>query len=199
MALVSEQTKGLEELKPKPDILLKFQPIEASPKEGNLSPPEHLLAFYKFQYKTVEDLIIHDKQEHEGRLKAEQELAITKATLNAVQNRLQQTTAELQETKKQLEQAEDRNKAFFHYHNRTRGDIYLEDIIYGGTVIRNQEVIDRLLQLAADRKAFKVSNELLGGDTWVDVKKTFTAIYAVGGKGPFRSISQQENQVVKFE
>ena len=29
--------------------------------------------------------------------------------------------------------------------------------------------------------------------------KTFTAVYAFGGKGPFRYISQREGQVVKFE
>ena len=65
--------------------------------------------------------------------------------------------------------------------------------------MKDQAVIDKLLKHAVEGKPFQVTNSFFGGDPWRGTTKTFTAVYAVDGKGPFRSISQQEGQSVKFE
>ena len=88
---------------------------------------------------------------------------------------------------------------FLHHARRTRDDVYLDEVMYGGVVIQNQAVLDELLKHAAKRTQFTITNQLMGGDTWPDVKKTFTAVYAIGKKGPFRYVSQMEGQKVRFE
>ena len=79
--------------------------------------------------------------------------------------------------------------------NRICGDVYIDEVMYGGVVVRDQKVLDRLLDLAASRASFKVTNDLMGGhDPWPRTTRTFTAVSAFGGKAV-----PVHQQVVKFE
>lgn len=90
-------------------------------------------------------------------------------------------------------------ESFLNRPNRSRGKFYIEHATYGGKVINDQVVIDKLLSHAVEGKSFRITNEFFGGDPWKGPTKAFTAVYAVNGKGPFRSITQKEAESAKFE
>jgi hypothetical protein len=66
--------------------------------------------------------------------------------------------------------------------------------VYGDVVIRDQKVLDRLLDLAASRV---LQGHQRGHDPWSRTTKTFAAVYAFGGKGPFRYISEREGRAYR--
>ena len=68
-------------------------------------------------------------------------------------------------------------KRYTHYAGRRKGDFYIDEIIYGGSVISNQKVYDKLLDFAVSGKSFTIGNDLFGTDPWKGVKKTFTATF----------------------
>ena len=91
-----------------------------------------------------------------------------------------------------------RSSPFLHRRDRVRNGIYIDEVIYGGKVIDDKTIINKLLDRAANGKEFTITNDFMGGDPWRGETKSFTAVYAVGGMGPFKYINQKENQKAKF-
>ena len=70
---------------------------------------------------------------------------------------------------------------------------------YGGVNIKNQSVINKLLEFAVNKTQFQVTNNLMGGDPWERTTKTFTMVYSFGSEGPFRYYSCKEGKTAQFE
>ncbi|KAL8747781.1 MAG: hypothetical protein Q9190_000387 [Brigantiaea leucoxantha] len=138
-----------------------------------------------------------DKRADEADKRAEEAKKRAK-TLQSERDGFDQKAQAIQKQYDDLLKISKSNSSFIHRSNRTRGDIYIDEIMYGGTVINDQKVINKLLDYAESNKEFTITNDLMGGDTWRGTTKSFTAVYAVGKKGPFKYISQQEYQKVRF-
>lgn len=90
--------------------------------------------------------------------------------------------------------------AFIYDENRKLKDYYIEYAVYGGVVVKDQDVIDKLLKNAVDRKSFTVTDKFFGANPrTINTKDIFTVVYAVKGKGPFKIISKKEGEPMKFE
>ena len=89
--------------------------------------------------------------------------------------------------------------SYLHRPNRTRGDIYIDEVVYGGKVYTDQSIINKILDYAAKRTPFTINNDFVGEDPWPRETKSFTVAYAIGGKGPFRYINVKEHDTVCFE
>ena len=115
-----------------------------------------------------------------------------------------QAETKAREVEKRLCDLQAQFRAFFRKARRTRcspqGDVYLDEVVYGGKPVEDQKVIDTLLSFAVSGKELKVDQGLMqGGDPLPGVTKTFTAVYAVGTKGPYKYINQKEGQYTRFE
>ena len=106
---------------------------------------------------------------------------------------------ELAEAKTARTTAEARAADFLQKINRTRGKYYIDQVVYGGIDITSQTVINKLLEHAVNGTNFKITNDLMGGDPWRRETKSFTAVYTVGGKGPFKYINCREHDEVRFQ
>ncbi|KAG8527189.1 uncharacterized protein KY384_008619 [Bacidia gigantensis] len=82
--------------------------------------------------------------------------------------------------------------------SRKRGDFYLDTVVYGGKVITDVKILAKILEHAQGGKEFTITNDFMGGDPWRHETKSFTAVYAVGGKGPFKYINVREHEKAKF-
>ena len=91
-----------------------------------------------------------------------------------------------------------KSQPFFTKSNRTAGKYYIDEVVYGGTVIENKSVLDAILKCAAEGKEFKISNKSMGGDTWQGETKSLTVIYAVDGKAPMKYIHKKEGESFGF-
>ena len=80
----------------------------------------------------------------------------------------------------------------------SRGDLYIDQILYGGKIFRDQVTIDRFLGLLKDRVAFEVHNRLFPEDPWYRKEKTLTVAYSVGG-GELKYLNAKEWDTVSFD
>ncbi|KAL6717709.1 hypothetical protein ACLMJK_005624 [Lecanora helva] len=155
--------------------------------------------------KDIENVESELKKANDGEKTAKAQLAAEKERGSTLSNR----NKSLEEVKdkalekvrileRQLRDKSSDDSAFIHWPNRTSDDIYLDEIIYGGVNISNQTVINRLLEHAANKTKFTVTNSLMGGDPWPGTQKTFTMVYSLDGKGPFKYFSCQEGKDAWF-
>ncbi|MCJ1279852.1 hypothetical protein MMC21_007676 [Puttea exsequens] len=157
-----------------------------------LSATETELTNLKNEYDTdIKRLRENLKVANQGEKKAREEAT----ELDSTRDRLE---GEVFDLKQQLKARGTTPPAFLHYNDRTRGDIYLDHVVYGGKVITDKAVLNALLEHAKNRTPFTVSNTFMGGDPWRHETKSFTAVYAVGGKGPFKYLNAKEHEETKF-
>ena len=81
--------------------------------------------------------------------------------------------------------------------NRTCGNLYIDEIIYGGKAFDDKKTIDTFLQLLKAKTLFEVHNRLFPEDPWPVNLKTLTVVYSVDGK-PFQYLIGKEWEKVKF-
>ena len=120
---------------------------------------------------------------------------------NTAVAKVEELEGQIEDLKNQINdlQAEGgKGSKFIHHDDRKRGKFYIDEVMYGGKVISDKAVLSKLLDFAVKGEEFLISNTLMGGDPWHHNTKTFTAVYAIDGKGPFRYISQREHQKTKF-
>ena len=76
--------------------------------------------------------------------------------------------------------------------------VYIHKVIYGGVVLENPEVLQRIQKVADTQSKFTVNNTNCGGDPWRGTTKTFVVSYMTGGKGPMKYYCAQEGNTVEF-
>ncbi|MCJ1237616.1 hypothetical protein MMC14_005603 [Varicellaria rhodocarpa] len=76
--------------------------------------------------------------------------------------------------------------------------VYIHKVIYGGVVLENPEVLQRIQKVADSQSKFTVNNTNCGGDPWRGTTKTFVVSYMTGGKGPMKYYCAQEGNTVEF-
>ena len=81
--------------------------------------------------------------------------------------------------------------------NHTCGNVYIDEIIYGGKAFNDKKTIDTFLQLLRNKTLFEVHNRLFPEDPWHLNLKTLTVVYSVDGK-PFQYLIGKEWEKVRF-
>ena len=80
----------------------------------------------------------------------------------------------------------------------TRGNIHIAKVWYGPIEIKGKP-FEKVLDYASKGKEFTANHAFLDiHDPWHHNTKTFTAVYALDRKGPFKYIFVEENAKVKF-
>ena len=183
---VNDICNGIKlELKSREEVLKSTQ-VQLSGTQTELSDMQETYAKLDESYKSANERIDKLTTDLEEANKAK-ESADERA--DALQKKKDSADSETEKARKQLDDLRAKASAsspFLHHANRTRGDFYIDEVMYGGAVINNQRVLDLLLEFAVKDKEFTVTNDLMGGDPWYGVVKSFTAGDAVGGKGPVR-------------
>ena len=81
--------------------------------------------------------------------------------------------------------------------NHTCGNVYIDEIIYGGKAFDDKKTVDTFLQLLKNKTVFEVHNRLFPEDPWHLNLKTLTVAYSVDGK-PFQYLIGKEWEQVRF-
>ena len=81
--------------------------------------------------------------------------------------------------------------------SHTCGNVYIDEIIYGGKAFHDKKTIDIFLQLLKNKTVFEVHNRLFPEDPWHLNLKTLTVVYSVDGK-PFQYLIGKEWEKVRF-
>ena len=81
--------------------------------------------------------------------------------------------------------------------NHTCGNVYIDEIIYGGKAFDDKKTINIFLQLLKNKTIFEVHNRLFPEDPWHINLKTLTVVYSVDGK-PFQYLIGKEWEKVRF-
>lgn len=122
-------------------------------------------------------------------------------SFDAQRDKVEKEKRELQRQLQNIEtssETETSSAAFLQHDDRKRGDFYLDHVAYGGKVITDKKVLQDLLEKGANGTHFTIDNTLMRGDPWRLHCKSFTAVYAMGGKGPFKYLDKKEGEVAKF-
>ena len=139
-----------------------------------------------------------------------EELEERLATANCKIGKLERDSSELEAAKAKAERdareakrkladlCANGEKVFMHHPDRARGGVYIDEVVYGGTVIKEQGVFKDLLNYAVNGKDFTVSNDLMKGDPWKGTEKSLVIAYTTSGKGPFKYINAREGKKVRF-
>jgi len=81
--------------------------------------------------------------------------------------------------------------------NHTCGNVYIDEIIYGGKAFDDKKTVDTFLQLLKNKTVFEVHNRLFPEDPWHLNLKTLTVAYSIDGK-PFQYLIGKEWEQVRF-
>ena len=183
---------------------LKATTAKLEPTQSKLATKEadhkKLSESYKNARKDVEKL---EKDLEKEQLRSDTELTALREQKDKEINKLRKELSRLRDVRQELDDLEaEGSKAaaatFMKQPGHSRDDVYIDEVIYGGVNIKDLATIKKLLDFAVSGKEFTIINDLLGGDPWVGTKKTFTAVYSLDGKGPFRHWSCQEGQTARF-
>lgn len=80
-----------------------------------------------------------------------------------------------------------------------RDRIEIFEIVYGGRLVWNDQVGQRLIDYALRREAFQVNDSIMGGDPWYGVRKSMTVVYRLDGKGELRCLVGRQDENIAFD
>lgn len=211
LAMTEEELKiALDDLESK-DRELAILRTKLQKAQKDLEPKDEELGRLRAQLFGAQEDLKNEKDinKKNRKLIEERELKLTEAhkkrdtllkELSELAPKKDAAEKEIQKLQKEKQDLQDsiKNFAFLRHPKNIRDDIYIDEVTYGGEVLKDQSVLKQLLEYAAENKEFKITNKLWGRDPWTGVEKSFSAVYAVGNKGPFKYINKREGEFAKF-
>ncbi|CAK4024480.1 Hypothetical predicted protein [Lecanosticta acicola] len=80
-----------------------------------------------------------------------------------------------------------------------RGRVEVHFVVYGGRIILDDAVANRILDAMERNTQFLVNDETLGGDPWHGNRKAMDVVYRYDGKGEMRCSVGKQDEYVSFD